>query len=129
MDPPDLIDLDQLAPTDRAAMLLGIAYTDFKRVLLEHPESAITMHPAILLEMVRLGFQEMEPLRIIIRHKLAHPPRYLIPTALQSLIPTNQNLKESVLILYKVPSENHLSLFIISNHHQLCIIIHYYFSF
>jgi hypothetical protein len=123
MDPPDLIDLDQLAPTDRAAMLLGIAYTDLKRVLLEHPESAITMHPAILMEMVRLGFQEMEPLRIIIRHKLAHPPRYLIPTALQSLIPTNQNLRESVLTLYNNQSVYYLSLFIIKNHHF--IIIHH----
>jgi hypothetical protein len=117
MDPPELINLDQLAPTDRAATLLGIAYTDFKHILFEHPESAITMHPAILLEMGRLGFHKMEPLKIIIRHKLAHPPRYLIPTALQSLIPTNQNLRESVLTLYNNRSVYYLSLFIIKNHH------------
>jgi hypothetical protein len=120
MDPPELIDLDQLAPIDRAAMLLGIAYTDFKNILFEHPESGINMYPAILLEMGRLGLHEMEPLRIIIRHKLAHPPSYLIPTALQSLIPTNKNLKESVLTLYNNQSVYYLSLFIIKK-----IIINY----
>jgi hypothetical protein len=61
MESPKTIDLDQLNPTERAAMLLSTAYTDFKSILTGHPEYAMTMHPAILLEMGRLGFHEIEP--------------------------------------------------------------------
>jgi hypothetical protein len=50
------VDLDQLSPTDRAALLLSIAYTDFKTILAHHPEYAMSLHRAILLEMGRLGF-------------------------------------------------------------------------
>jgi hypothetical protein len=100
MDLPKLLDLDQLAATDRTAMQLGRADSDFKNILCEHLEFAINMHPAILLEMGRLGFFEKEPLRIIIRHKPAQPRRYLIPTALSNLIPTNQKCRECVLSLY-----------------------------
>jgi hypothetical protein len=92
--------LDQMNTQDRAVTLLGLVYMDLQRVLDKQPELSMDLHPTILSELVRLGYHEPEPLRIIIRHKLLHHSCYLIKPPLLNIIPTNEELKESVLSLY-----------------------------